>query len=93
MELVLLESVTLAVIIFGGLAVFFVRRWFSPSREAIPAGLLLRFSVLLFGFCVIALIEGVLLQPYGFFWIVLVLGINVVLITKLASKLLGLGLR
>ena len=89
MELFLLEGLTVAVIIFGALAVFFLRRWVFPGREGIPPGLLLRFSVLLFGFCLIALIEGVLLQPYGFFWFLLVLGITVVLVAKLAPKLLA----
>jgi intracellular septation protein A len=55
--LLLLEAATLTVIVFGTLAVFMLRRWFSTSRV----------TVLLFVFCLVALIEGVLLRPYGFF--------------------------
>jgi hypothetical protein len=72
--LVLIEGVTLAVIVFGALAVFSIRRWFIGSNDTTPPGLWLRFTVLLFGLCLIALIEGVLLHPYGFFWIVSVVG-------------------
>jgi hypothetical protein len=56
--LVILEGITLAVIVFGALAVFSIRRWFVGSNDATPPWLWLRFTVLLFGFCLIALIEG-----------------------------------
>jgi hypothetical protein len=36
MESVLLEGVTLAFILFGALAIFLLRRWFSSARAAIP---------------------------------------------------------
>jgi O-antigen ligase len=87
--LILLESVTLAVVVFGALAVFIARRWFSPSNDEPPPGLWLRFTVLLFGFCLIALIEGLLLHSFGFFWFVLVAGITLLVIAKIAPKLLG----
>jgi hypothetical protein len=44
--LVLLECVTLAVVVFGALAVFMIRRWFSPTREPMSVDFWLRFTVL-----------------------------------------------
>jgi hypothetical protein len=87
--LVLLEGITLAVIVFGALAVFSIRRWLVGSNDETPPGLWLRFTVLLFIFCLVALIEGVLLSPYRFFWFVLVAGITLFIIAKIAPKLLG----
>jgi hypothetical protein len=49
----------------------------------------LRFTVLLFGFCLIALIEGMLLRPYGFFWFVSIVGITLFVIVKIVLTLLG----
>jgi hypothetical protein len=43
---------------------------------------------LLLGFCLLALIEGILLRPYSFFWF-MVLGITLLAIAKIAPKLLG----
>jgi hypothetical protein len=86
--LLLLEGITFAVIVFGALAVFFLR-WFSPPREATPLGLWLRYTVLLFGFCLIALIEGILLHPYGLLWFVPVVGITLVVVAKIAPRLLS----
>jgi hypothetical protein len=51
---------------------------------------LLRFTVLLFGFSLIALIEGLLLHSFGFFWFVLVAGFTLFVIAKIAPRLLGL---
>jgi hypothetical protein len=56
--LLILEGVTLAVVVFGALPVFSIRRWFVGTNDATPPWLWLRFTVLLFGFCLIALIEG-----------------------------------
>jgi hypothetical protein len=67
---------------------FLIRRWFVGSNDATPAGLWLRFTVLLFGFCLIALIEGVLLHPYGLFWFVPVVGTTLIVVAKIAPKLL-----
>jgi hypothetical protein len=47
------------------------------------------FTVLLFGFRLIALIEGVLLHPYGLSWFVPVVGITLFVTAKIAPKLLG----
>ncbi|HEY8185750.1 MAG TPA: hypothetical protein VIF64_06760 [Pyrinomonadaceae bacterium] len=88
--LVILERITLAAVVFGALAVFSIRRWFVGSNDATPPWLWLRFTVLLCGFCLIALIEGVLLNPYGFFWFVPVIGVTLVVIAKIPPKLLGL---
>jgi hypothetical protein len=87
--LILLEGVTLAVVVFGALAVFLIRRWFVGSNDATPSWLWLRFTVLLFGLCLIALIEGTLLHPYGLVWFVPVVGITLFVITKIAPKMLG----
>jgi hypothetical protein len=87
--LILLEGMTVAMVVFGAFAVFMVRRWVSPATNAAsPLGLWLRFRILLFGFCLLALVEGILLRPYGFFWVVLVVGITLVGIAKIAPKLL-----
>jgi hypothetical protein len=86
--LVILEGITLAVVVFGALAVFLLRRWFVGSNDATPLWLWLRFTVLLFGFCLIALIEGRVLRPYGFFWFVIVVGITLLVAAKIMPKLL-----
>jgi hypothetical protein len=44
--------------------------------------------VLLFGFCLLALMEGILLRPVQFFWFALVVGITLFGIVKIAPKLL-----
>jgi hypothetical protein len=87
--LVILEGITLAAVIFGALAVFSIRRWFVGSDDATPPWLWLRFTVLLFGLCLIALIEDVLLHPYGFFWFVSVVGITLFVLAKIGPRLLG----
>jgi hypothetical protein len=89
MGLILVEGVTLAFIVFAALAVLLLRRRYSSSTDATSAGLWLRFTMLLFGFCLVALVEGILLRPYSFFWLVLVVGITLFVIAKIAPKLLG----
>jgi hypothetical protein len=69
--------------------VFSIRRWFVGSNDATPPWLWLRFTALLFGLCLIALIEGILLHPYGVFWFVSVLGITLVVVAKIAQRLLA----
>jgi hypothetical protein len=71
------------------LAVFLLRRRYSSSTDATSVGQWLRFPVLLFVFCLFALIEGILLRPYSFFWLVLIVGITLLTIAKIAPKLLG----
>jgi hypothetical protein len=88
--LIFLEAVTLAVIVFGALTFFLLRHWFSPAKEVLPPWLWLRFTILLFGFCLFALVEGILLRPYSFFWVVLVVGITASANVMSARKLLGL---
>jgi hypothetical protein len=87
--LILLEGVTLAVVVFGAVVVFMVRRWVSPASDAAPARLWLRFTVLLFVFSLVALIEGVLLRPYNLFWLALVVALTLFVVAKIAPKLLG----
>jgi hypothetical protein len=82
----LLEGATLTVIVFSALAFFLLRRWFSPANDAMPPGLSLRFIILLFGFSLIALIEGLLLRPYSFFWFVLVVGTTLFIIAKITRS-------
>jgi hypothetical protein len=88
--LVILEGITLAVIVFVALGVFSIHRRIVGSNDATAPWLWLRFTVLLFGFCLIALIEGVLLHPYGFVWFVSVVGITLFVVAKIAPRLLGL---
>jgi hypothetical protein len=45
--------------------------------------------VLLFVFCLVALIEGVRLRPYSFFWLVVVVAITLFVVAKITPKLLG----
>jgi hypothetical protein len=85
--LILLEVFTVAVVVFGALAIFMLRRG-SQSHEAGLPGLWLRFSVLLFVCLVIAVVEGVLLRPYSFVWLVLVGAVTVYLIAKAGPKFL-----
>jgi hypothetical protein len=59
-------------------------------EEATPPWL--RFTVLLFGFCLLALVEGILLRPHSFFWVVLVGGITLFIIAKIAPKALARNL-
>ena len=87
--LLVLEGITLAVVVFGALAVFSIRRWFVGSTDTAPLALWLRFTVLLFGFCLLALIEGILLHPFGLFWFIPILAITLFVIAKIAPKLLG----
>lgn len=86
---VILEGITLTIVVFGALALFSIRRWFVGSHDETPLWLWLRFTVLLFGLCLIAFIEGILLQPYGFFWFVSVVGVTLFVIAKIARRLLG----
>ncbi len=88
--LILLEGITLAVVVFGALAVFFIRRRSSVSYYETPPRLWLRFTVLLFGLCLSALIEGILMHPYGPFWFVPVVWITLFVVAKIAPRLLGL---
>jgi hypothetical protein len=85
--LILLEVLTAGVIVFGALAIFLLRRRSQPHEAGSPA-LWLRFSVLLFVCLVSAVIEGVLLRPYGFVWLVLVGGLTVFLVAKCGPKFL-----
>jgi hypothetical protein len=85
--LILLEVLTVAVVVFGTLAIFMLRRGSQP-QEADSPGLWLRFSVLLFVCLVIAVVEGVLLRPFGFRWMVLVGGLTVFLVAKWGPALL-----
>jgi hypothetical protein len=88
--LVILEGITIGVIVFGALAMFSIRRWFVGSNDATAPWLWLRFTVLLFGFCLIALIEGILLHPYGLVGFVPIVGITLFVVAKIAPRLLGL---
>ena len=79
---ILWEAVTVAVIVFGALALFTLR---GRRRETAspPAGFWFRFSLVLFTFCLLAAIEGVVLPQYSIlaFWVALgftVLGVCVV---------------
>jgi hypothetical protein len=87
--LVILEGITLAVVVFGALTVFSIRRWFVGSNDATPPWLWLRFTVLLFGFCLIALIEGVLLHLYRLVWFVPIVGITLFVAAKVVRRQLS----
>jgi hypothetical protein len=84
----ILDSITLAIVVFGALAVFSIRHWFVGSNDATPVALASVHCVM-FGFCLIALIEGILLHPYGLLWFVPVVGITLVVVAKIAPRLLS----
>jgi hypothetical protein len=79
---------SIAATVIAALAVFLLRRRYSSSTDENSAGLWLRFAVLLFGFCLLALVEGILLRPYSFFWLVLIVGITLFVVAKIVPKLL-----
>jgi hypothetical protein len=58
--IILREALTLAIINFGALEVFLLRRWFPPTSDNLSPGLWVRFSLLVFVLAVIGLIEGML---------------------------------
>lgn len=87
-SLLLWEGLTVAVIVFGAVAVFLLRRWLTGQPGEAPPGFWMRFSVLLCGLCIILLIEGVLLSPYGFDWYFLAMAVTLYVIAKFAPKLL-----
>jgi hypothetical protein len=87
MGLILLEVLTATIVVFGALAIFLLRRQSQPHEAGSP-GLWLRFSVLLFLCLVIAVVEGVLLRPFGFVWLLLVGGLTVFVVAKCGPKFL-----
>ena len=87
------EGLTVAVIVFGALAVFFLRRRFSGSSKGPPPQLWIRFSVLLFGLCLLAVIEATVLPQYGTFWFVAVAGLTLLLFVRVLPKVLRRSLR
>jgi hypothetical protein len=68
--------------VFSAAAVFFI-------DGCNFGGALASVTVLLFGFCLLALIEGILLRPYSFFWVVLAGGITLFIMAKVAPNVLG----
>jgi hypothetical protein len=92
MESVLLEGVTLAVIIFGAVPVYLLQRWRSPSPLGNNARALAPVQCVAFGVLSSRLDRKRATAALWFFLGYLVLGINVVLVTKVASKLFRLRL-
>jgi hypothetical protein len=82
---ILWETFYLAIVIFGALGLFWLR---SANGKTQPK-LWIRFSVLAFGICLIGLIEGSLLSPYGFGWFLTTLTLTLYVVAKIAPKLLG----
>jgi hypothetical protein len=88
--LILLEVLTVAVVVFGALAIFLLRRRPQPDETA-SLGLWPRFSVLLLVCLVIAVVEGVVPRPFSFIWLVLVAGATLFLVAKCGSMFLKRG--
>ena len=87
------EGLTVAVLVFGALAVFFLRRRFSGSSKGPPPQLWMRFSVLLFGLCLLAVIEATVLPQYGMFWFVATAGLTLFLFVRILPKVLSRSLQ
>ncbi len=87
--LLLWEVVTITVIVFGALCVFWLRNWVSRTDGEVPGRLWLRFSVLLLMLSVVGLVEGVLLSPFGFGWFFVALAITLYGVKKFAPRMLG----
>jgi hypothetical protein len=87
------EGLTVAVIFFGALAVFFLRRWFSSSSKGPPLQLWIRFSVLLFGLCLLAVIEATVLPQYGMFWFIVAVGLTGFVVLRIFPKVLSSSIR
>ena len=83
------EVATLTVIVFGALCVFLLRSWFSRTEGEVRWGLWLRYSVVLLALSMVGLVEGVLLSPFGFGWLLLALAITLYVVKKFARRLLG----
>ena len=80
------EGVTIAVVVFGALAAFTLRRRFSKT-ESPPATFWLRYSFLLFGFCLLAAIEAVVLPQYSMFAFWVALGLTALAVAIAVPKL------
>jgi hypothetical protein len=87
--LLLWEGLTVAVIVFGAVAVFLLRRWLTGVPGEAPRGFWFRFTALLFGLCIIGLIEGVLLSSYGFGWFLAAMAVTLYVVAKIAPRLLN----
>ena len=82
---ILWGSVSLAVINFGALGLF----WLRAGRGKLKPQSWIRFSVQLFAFSLIGLIEGSLLSSYRLGWFILALGLTLYAVNRIAPKLLG----
>ena len=81
--------VTITVIVFGALGVFWLQNWVSRADGEVPWRLWLRFSVLLLMLSVVGLVEGVLLSPFGFGYFFVALAITLYFVKKFAPRMLG----
>lgn len=85
------ESVYLAGIILAALCVVLLRARFSKTKGPVSPRLWIRFSAIFFGLCLVGLIEGSLLAPYGFGWFLAAMGLTLYLVAKVTPKLFGLA--
>ena len=75
----------LALIIFGALAIF----WLRSGRKVQDFRFWMRASLLLFVCTAVALVEGSLLSPYGFGWFVFTIVLTLIAVKKIAPKILN----
>ena len=87
--LLLWEIVTITVIVFGALCLFWLRNWVSRTDGEVQWKLWLRFSVLLLMLSAVGLVEGVLLSPFGFGWFFVALAITLYVVKRFAPRMLG----
>ena len=84
------EFVCVAVIILAALCVVLLRARFTKSNDPVPPRLWIRFSLVLFVLCVIGLIEGSILSPYGFGWFVLAMGVTFCVAARVLARFIRL---
>jgi len=84
------EFVCVAVIISVALSVVLLRARVTNYKDPIPPRLWIRFSLVLFVLCIIGLVEGSILSPYGFGWFVLAMGVTLCVAARVLPRFMRL---
>jgi ABC-type xylose transport system permease subunit len=84
------EFVCIAVIISAALSVVLIRYRVSKNQDTVSTRLWIRFSLVLFVLCVVGLVEGFLLSPYGFGWFVLAIGVTLCVVARFLPRFMRL---
>jgi hypothetical protein len=84
------EFVCVAAILLAALGVVLLRARLTKSNDPVPTRLWIRLSLVLFVLCVIGLIEGSILSPYGFGWFVLAMGVTLCVAASVLPRFMRL---